>query len=664
MYSASYRYNPECGCNDRMGEKAVLPYELYDCCGRDERGGRDNGALLQKGYLHSPARAHACAGAQNWVRDVEAEVQYLCDVFPSCRCPMFDYKRSRKVHRSCVIEKTMPNIQDDFYLNILHWGSLSANQGPSEFNGAGLTTPNSGLIAMACIGEVLLLDPSLTVVGSLGAGGSDRTPLVPGSPSHPRRRAAGLANVIAQTFNAFVGLSPSRSSQLLARTPLPASQTLVPEEEEEEGALRFPPELLPSVEMGEAEEDDYITDGGEMGQSRDLSMGQSVNGANQVADVDGAVPETAMRATAVEGRPSGRIASLPPVPERSTSSSSNRVEYTSVRWSTDGRLALGTRSGDVEIWDAAVGRCVAVLSPHCQRVGALDWVPDHPQLLASGGRDKTLVVSDVRSAAPAVEIDKHKQEVCGLAWRPANQQDPSLNSQSAEGPDLEELILADVRAPDLEENARPASSLWSVLEAETLRARGVARVSLRETQRQTLRALRRATAAAPRGSGTRNSATTLASGGNDNKVFLWELGQPATPVAKFADHSAAVKALAWAPTRHGVLATGGGTNDRTMRVWNTEAKWQLCSIETESQVCNLHWSPATLELFSSHGYTLNQVNLWDLKPRGERKLRLRKVQTLTGHTSRVLFMAPAPDRRLVATAGGDGTVKIWNAFGN
>ena len=60
----------------------------------------------------------------------------------------------------------------------------------------------------------------------------------------------------------------------------------------------------------------------------------------------------------------------------------------------------------------------------------------------------------------------------------------------------------------------------------------------------------------------------LASGGNDNRLNLWSL-QSSTPAMSFMRHSAAVKALAWSPHQHGLLASGGGTADRTIRFWNT-----------------------------------------------------------------------------------------------
>lgn len=56
----------------------------------------------------------------------------------------------------------------------------------------------------------------------------------------------------------------------------------------------------------------------------------------------------------------------------------------------------------------------------------------------------------------------------------------------------------------------------------------------------------------------------LASGGNDNKMMLWSVHNPNSPIIKFSAHKAAVKAIAWSPHQHGRLASGGGTADRSI----------------------------------------------------------------------------------------------------
>jgi cell division cycle 20-like protein 1 (cofactor of APC complex) len=75
----------------------------------------------------------------------------------------------------------------------------------------------------------------------------------------------------------------------------------------------------------------------------------------------------------------------------------------------------------------------------------------------------------------------------------------------------------------------------------------------------------------------------LASGGNDNKLFVWNLSS-LNPVHTFTDHLAAVKAIAWSPHHHGLLASGGGTADRCIRFWNTLTGQAMQSVDTGSQV--------------------------------------------------------------------------------
>lgn len=72
-----------------------------------------------------------------------------------------------------------------------------------------------------------------------------------------------------------------------------------------------------------------------------------------------------------------------------------------------------------------------------------------------------------------------------------------------------------------------------------------------------------------------------------------------SPVQQYTEHLAAVKAIAWSPHQHGLLASGGGTADRCIRFWNTLTGQPLQCIDTGSQVCNLAWSKHANELVSA-----------------------------------------------------------------
>ncbi|KAG6407980.1 hypothetical protein SASPL_130982 [Salvia splendens] len=146
----------------------------------------------------------------------------------------------------------------------------------------------------------------------------------------------------------------------------------------------------------------------------------------------------------------------------------------------------------------------------------------------------------------------------------------------------------------------------------------------------------------------------LASGGSDNRLFVWN--QHSTqPVLKYCEHTAAVKAIAWSPHLYGLLASGGGTADRCIRFWNTTTNTKVSSMDTGSQVCNLVWSKNVNELVSTHGYSKNQIILW-------RYPSMSELATLTGHTSRVLYLAISPDGQTIVTGSGDETLRFWNLF--
>ena len=244
-------------------------------------------------------------------------------------------------------------------------------------------------------------------------------------------------------------------------------------------------------------------------------------------------------------------------------------EYvTSVKWTEDGAyLALGTSSGDVQLWDVEEMKRLRLMKNLECRVPCLAW---NKWNLTSGSRSGVLQQSDVRVQQHVVSrIQAHSQEICGLAWSPDGRQ--------------------------------------------------------------------------------------LASGGNDNVLNIWNTasGQHYTgDSASFSltSHQAAVKALAWCPWQSNVLASGGGTADRTIKIWNTSNGNMLSSTDTRSQVCSMVWAPEYKELVSSHGYANNEIIIWKF-PSMERSAEL------LGHSERVLNLSLSPDGTTVVSAGADETLR-------
>src|SRR5262249_35007549 len=114
----------------------------------------------------------------------------------------------------------------------------------------------------------------------------------------------------------------------------------------------------------------------------------------------------------------------------------------------------------------------------------------------------------------------------------------------------------------------------------------------------------------------------FASGGNDNTCHLFETSRvlryaPADtnimasrpsfnlgPTA--ATHQwtvlAAVKAIAFCPWQRGLIAIGGGSNDRCIHFYHTLSGSSLAVIDCNAQVTSLIWSTTRREIAATFGF--------------------------------------------------------------
>lgn len=262
------------------------------------------------------------------------------------------------------------------------------------------------------------------------------------------------------------------------------------------------------------------------------------------------------------------------------------------------QLAVGCKNGMFGIYDLNTLQTLSSLKRIHE--GRIGVTAWHnPFILATASKDMRVIIHDTRQAS-SISFAAHRQEVCGLAWE-----------------------------------ARSSNTSY----------------------------------------GASHSSTLLATGGNDNDVHIWDIRRLITPTCT-QRHLAAVKAIAWNPHQRNWLATGGGTADRVIRIWSTsghvfesspfvenEKRSGVVVMETGSQVCCLAWNPyLNNELLSAHGYSENHLFLWQriVDSRNDSKGQL-VCPPFMGHEQRALYMAVSPDG-LVATAGGDETLRVWRVF--
>ena len=173
-----------------------------------------------------------------------------------------------------------------------------------------------------------------------------------------------------------------------------------------------------------------------------------------------------------------------------------------------------------QIYDTARLTKLREMNGHTARVSSLSW---NGPLLSSGGRDSAIIHHDIRQSRHIQSTFLgHQQEVCGLAWSPDG-------STLASGGNENALCIWDAAMSGGHGNRQSSTGGF--------------------------------------GSSSRRLATSSS-----------------TPRLRLEQHQAAVKALAWCPFQSNVLASGGGTADRTIRLWNASSGANLSVIDTGSQV--------------------------------------------------------------------------------
>jgi len=153
------------------------------------------------------------------------------------------------------------------------------------------------------------------------------------------------------------------------------------------------------------------------------------------------------------------------------------------------------------------------------------------------------------------------------------------------------------------------------------------------------------------------SGRHLASGGNDNKVYIWNLHK-SEPQARFDQHTSAVKAISWSPHQQELLLTGGGYTDRKINIWNVLSSNLVNSIETDSQVCNILFSKNSNEFVTTHGHPKNQVVVWKYPDLS----KLCVLDSTQSHSQRILYLSDSPNGEDIVTGASDETLKFWNVF--
>ncbi|RWR89054.1 angio-associated migratory cell protein [Cinnamomum micranthum f. kanehirae] len=146
-----------------------------------------------------------------------------------------------------------------------------------------------------------------------------------------------------------------------------------------------------------------------------------------------------------------------------------------------------------------------------------------------------------------------------------------------------------------------------------------------------------------------NEATMVATGGGDDKAFLWKIGQTNWGF-ELQGHKDSVSALGFSADGE-LLATG--SLDGLIQVWDTSSGKVKCKLEGPGGAIEwLRWHPkGHLVLAGSEDSTVWMWNADNKNP---------FLQMFSGHGSSVTCGDFTPDGKSICTGSDDASLRIWN----
>lgn len=160
-----------------------------------------------------------------------------------------------------------------------------------------------------------------------------------------------------------------------------------------------------------------------------------------------------------------------------------------------------------------------------------------------------------------------------------------------------------------------------------------------------------------------NDGLRVVSGCDFGTVRLWDLRKlqnNAPFIHELSGHVGSVKAIDWCPWNSNILATGGGTEDNNVIIWDVNKLSAIAKYNTTSQITGIKWSAYTKQFVISQGFGGNRASVYEFNTQTNQIRLNHAFDPVPGRAINISSLNPDSSRFAIACSSE--TAYIYKAF--